>query len=169
MGFQLTTPGIPDPSQGDLVTKSEFARQLDVRPARVTQLIQQGLPVTETGKIPSRLAHDWVAANIRRRHKPEAQPAESDRARLDRLKADQAELELERLRGNMLDRAEAEKAIFERARAERDAHVAFVARVAPVIAAEIGADPAALFSALDREMRAHLVDLSETPVKDLSQ
>ncbi len=36
------------------------------------------------------------------------------------------------------------------------------------MAAEIDVDPALLFSALDRELRGHLVEIAETPIEDLT-
>jgi hypothetical protein len=92
---------------------------------------------------------------------------ESATASLTRLKAERLALAVERERGNLLDRREAERLIFERARAERDAHLAFVSRIAVPLAAETGADPSALFAALDREMRAHLAELAATPFAEL--
>lgn len=165
MAYQIATPNLFGVIMEEAVTKAEFARQIGVSRARVSQLVGQGLPVLHSGKVPVRQAHDWVATNIKRRQKPESALPESDRARLDRIKADQAELELERTRGTLLDRAAAEGAIFERAKAERDAHLAWVSRIATPIAAQTGADPAALFAALDAAMRDHLAELAE---KDLT-
>jgi hypothetical protein len=54
--------------------------------------------------------------------------------------------------------------VFARARAERDAHMAWVQRSAPLLAAELGADPRATFAALDRMMREHLEHLADMPL-----
>jgi hypothetical protein len=43
-----------------------------------------------------------------------------------------------------------------------------VARTAPQLAAELGADPARTFTALDRFMREHLLDLARTPLQVLT-
>lgn len=74
---------------------------------------------------------------------------------------------LTKARGELVPRRVAERVVFERARAERDAHLAWIARTAPVISAEIGCEPSALFAALDRLFREHLVELSETPIEGL--
>ena len=54
--------------------------------------------------------------------------------------------------------------VFARARAERDAHMAWVQRTAPLLAAEVWADPRATFAALDRMMREHLEYLADMPL-----
>ena len=58
----------------------------------------------------------------------------------------------------------ATRTVFARARAERDAHMAWVQRTAPLLAAEVGADPRATFAALDRMMREHLEYLADMPL-----
>lgn len=153
------------------VTKSAFAEELGLSKARVSQLVEQGLPLTADGKRVRRLdALAWYRENIapHRRKALADKPNADPRRELDRVKLEAARIELERARGNLVDRAEAEKAVFERARLERDAHLAWVSRVTPRLAVELGVDAAALFSALDREMRAHLVDLAETPLDALT-
>jgi hypothetical protein len=85
------------------------------------------------------------------------------------VKVQRARLALEREQGNLVDRAAAMKAIFARARAERDAHLAFVHRAAPLLSAETGADPAKTFATLDRLMREHLEHLADTPLPDLER
>ncbi|MEM1344118.1 MAG: hypothetical protein AAGI34_05995 [Pseudomonadota bacterium] len=139
------------------MTKSAFARHIGSVPSRVTQMLADGMPVLPSGRIPREEALAWIEANVNRHEKP----SEGDRARLARLKADLAQLDLDQRSSKLIDRAEAERTIFEIARAERDAHLAFVARAAPVIAAQIGCDGARLFSALDAAMREHLADLRD--------
>jgi len=62
-------------------------------------------------------------------------------------------MRIEREQGKLIDADEARRTVFARARAERDAHLAWVQRTAPLLAAELGADPRATFAALDRMMR----------------
>jgi len=151
-----------------VLSKAGFAKLLGVTPGRVSQMVEKGLPLTPSGKVPVAEGRAWYEANIRQRKRAPDPAGETDRARLERIRADQAELELARARGALVDRREVERHVFARARAERDAHLAWVARVAPAVATEIGADPAALFAALDREMRRHLEQLAETPAGELS-
>ncbi len=139
--------------------------------SRVSQLVGLGLPVLPNGKIHRSEAVAWVKSHVRPRGKA---PLASDkvgpgpRERLDDLKVARARLALDKEAGRLVDRAKAEAAIFERARFERDAHLAFCQRLAPILAGELGADPAVVHAILDREMRQHLVDLAKTPLPGLS-
>ncbi|MEO1511998.1 MAG: hypothetical protein AAFU70_08000 [Planctomycetota bacterium] len=148
-----------------IITKAAFADMVGVSKARVSQLISKGLPLTAAGKVPRDEALAWYRENISpHRRKADRHSIEDDpRRALERTRAELAELELAKARGQLVDRDAARRAVFERARAERDAHLAFVARAAPELAAESDADPAALFAALDRMMREHLAQLAETP------
>ena len=76
-------------------------------------------------------------------------------------------LQVEEKAGRLIDRRAAEAAIFERARAERDAHLAWCSRIAPLIATETGCNLAPLFASLDREMRTHLDELATLSIEDL--
>ena len=67
-----------------------------------------------------------------------------------------------------MDRKGVELALFERARAERDAHMAWVSRIAPELATELQADLSAVYAFLDREMRHHLEDLASTSLQELA-
>jgi hypothetical protein len=157
-----------DQSCADLVSKSQFAAILGVAPSRVTQLIAAGLPVEAGGRINQVEGRRWYEQNIsinRRKARPDGHTSPS--GELQRIRAELASIDLERAKGNLIDRRAAEDAIFTRARSERDAHLAWAARVAPAIAQRIGSDPSKLFLELDRELRAHLAKLAETPLQDL--
>lgn len=82
---------------------------------------------------------------------------ERERIRLMRL-------EYDRKSGALVDRATVEKAIFARGRLERDAWVAWVARAAPEVAAELGADERASYASLERLVLRHLDELSRVPL-----
>lgn len=158
------------------VSKSEFAREMGVTPGRISQLIARGLPVLPNGRVDPEAARDWYAANVdpsRRR------AVMSDEApRVDRPASIKEEIEAERLaharmkrlhlEKALVDRQAAEAAIFARSRAERDAHMGWVVRIAPLLAAQLGCDPAAAFAVLDREMRLHLAALSERGLGELA-
>lgn len=152
-------------SRPPIVTKAAFADMLGLSKSRVSQLIDKGLPLTANGKVPGEEALEWYQQNIsRHRRKADRHSVEEDpRRKLETARADLAELELAKARGQLVDRESARRAVFARARAERDAHLAFVARAAPLLAAESDANEAALFAALDRMMRDHLAQLDETP------
>ena len=154
-----------------LVSKSAFADELGLSKARVSQLVDMGLPLSPDGKRVRRAeALTWYQENIapHRRKALADKPSADPRRELDRIKAEAAALDLEKARGNMVARRTVERVVFERARMERDAHLGWISRVASELAAELGADPAATFAALDRMMRDHLAQLAETPLDVLA-
>ena len=77
------------------------------------------------------------------------------------LKAQERRLRLERLKGELVDRARATALVFRLARQERDAWLTWPARVAALLATELGVEPAALQTALETHVRDHLTDLAE--------
>ena len=76
-------------------------------------------------------------------------------------KAHLARLRLQRMKGEVVDRAHATAMVFRLAREERDAWVNWPARVAALIAAELGAEPHPMQSILETHVRAHLDELAE--------
>jgi hypothetical protein len=77
------------------------------------------------------------------------------------LKSQERRLKLQKLKGELVDRARAEALVFRLARETRDAWVNWPARAAALIAAELGADPAAMQKVLEAHVRAHLDELAE--------
>ncbi len=77
------------------------------------------------------------------------------------LKAQERRIRLQKLKGELIERARALALVFRLARAERDAWVTWPARVAALMAAELGVEPAAMQKALENHVRAHLIDLAE--------
>jgi len=157
----------------DLVSKSSAAAALGVSPARVTQLIAEGLPVEPRGRISLAKAKAWCADNLdggRARAGGGGKTGAATRVRieLDRVRVERARLELEKARGALVDRKAAEAAIFARARAERDAHLAWVVRVAPTVAVQLGVDGAELQRLLELEMRQHLEELACRALAELT-
>ncbi|WP_102110272.1 hypothetical protein [Oceaniglobus roseus] len=152
------------------MSKSAFAKRIGVTSGRVSQMVKAGLPVLDNGRVPLAAAESWYRANVRQK----ASEAQHSASVLSRVKQEREEaqrdllqLDLAQRKGELIDRREVELALHDRARAERDAHTAWVSRIAPIIAAEVDADLSALFSALDREMRAHLEELADTPLAEL--
>ncbi|MGB0749827.1 MAG: hypothetical protein ACPGO3_13880 [Magnetospiraceae bacterium] len=135
------------------------------------------MPSTADGKIEREPAIAWMEANLdpgRRKKSAGDAPPDSHSHSLPSLKEEhelvkiqRARIALERERGALVDRAAAESAILARARAERDQHLAFVSRVAPILAGELGIDPGDLFRLMDKHMREHLARLSETRLDEL--
>ncbi|MFN3348889.1 hypothetical protein [Pseudorhodoplanes sp.] len=168
MAKLTTAPGV--------ATKAEFAARVGLTRGRISQLIAQGLPVRPDGRIEVEAGLQWMEDNLDadRRNKGGTQasaaaPTLAEAKRLHEiLKVQRARLALDKERGDMVSRAEVKSAVFARARRERDAHMAWVARTAPQLAAELGADPARTFASLDRLMREHLLDLARTPLQVLA-
>jgi hypothetical protein len=76
------------------------------------------------------------------------------------LKSQERRLKLQKLKGELVDRARAEALVFRLARQERDAWVNWPARAAALIAAELGLEPATMQKVLETHVRAHLDDLA---------
>ncbi|WP_297977701.1 hypothetical protein [uncultured Amaricoccus sp.] len=77
------------------------------------------------------------------------------------LKSQERRLKLQKLKGELVDRARAETLVFRLARETRDAWVNWPARAAALIAAELGLEPATMQKVLEAHVRAHLDDLAE--------
>ncbi len=76
-------------------------------------------------------------------------------------KAHLARLRLQRMKGELIDRARATALVFRMAREERDTWVNWPARVAALIAAELGVEAHPMQKALETHVRAHLAELAE--------
>ena len=83
------------------------------------------------------------------------------------VKVARARLRFETERGKLVSRDDVRILVFTRARRERNAHLAWIMRVAPLMAADLGVDPSRMFSVLDRHVRDHLADLAKIPLMDL--
>jgi hypothetical protein len=77
------------------------------------------------------------------------------------LKAQERRLRLQRMKGELVDRAKAVAQVFRLARDGRDAWVNWPARVAAVMAAELQVDQHQLHTVLERQVREHLNELAE--------
>jgi hypothetical protein len=77
------------------------------------------------------------------------------------LKAQERRIRLQKLKGELIERARALALVFRLAREERDAWVNWPARSAALMAAELGVEPAAMQKVLERHVRAHLDELAE--------
>jgi hypothetical protein len=77
------------------------------------------------------------------------------------LKAQERRVRLQRMKGELVDRAKAVAQVFRLARDERDAWVNWPARVGAIIAAELEVDAHKLHGVLERHVREHLNELAE--------
>jgi hypothetical protein len=77
------------------------------------------------------------------------------------LKAQERRVRLQRMKGELVDRARAVAQVFKLARDERDAWVNWPARVAAIMAAELELDAHKVHTVLERHVREHLAELAE--------
>jgi DNA primase len=77
------------------------------------------------------------------------------------LKAQERRVRLQRMKGELVDRARAVAQVFRLARDERDAWVNWPARIAAMMAAELEVDQHRLHTVLERSVREHLAELAE--------
>jgi hypothetical protein len=76
-------------------------------------------------------------------------------------KAQKARIQVQRLKDEVIDRANALALVFKLARQERDAWVTWPARVAGQMAAEAGIEPHTMQVLLETHVRAHLNELAD--------
>jgi hypothetical protein len=76
-------------------------------------------------------------------------------------KAHLARLRLQRMKGELVERAKATALVFRLAREERDSWLNWPARVAALIAAELGADAHAVQKIIETHVRGHLAELAD--------
>jgi hypothetical protein len=77
------------------------------------------------------------------------------------LKAQERKMRLQRLRGELVDRARAVALVFRLARQERDAWAGWPARVAAMMAADLGIGTHAMQTVLESHVRQHLAELAD--------
>ena len=80
-------------------------------------------------------------------------------------KAHLARLRLQRLRGELVDRAKAAELVFRLAREERDSWLNWPTRVAALMAADLGVEAHAVQKAMEAHVRGHLAELAEIQPK----
>ncbi|CAK0759374.1 Phage DNA packaging protein, Nu1 subunit of terminase [uncultured Gammaproteobacteria bacterium] len=80
-----------------------------------------------------------------------------------------ARLRFDKERGKLISKDEVKIVVFNRARKERNAHLGWIMRTSPLMAADLNVDPTLMFSVLDRYVREHLVDLANTPLLELPE
>lgn len=80
------------------------------------------------------------------------------------IKAQKDKIDLERIKGNLIDKSAALRQAFLFSRKMRDGWMNWPARVAPIIAAELGVGEAAVYEVLDRHVRENLNDLADQTV-----
>ena len=77
------------------------------------------------------------------------------------LKAQERRVRLQRMKSELIDRAQAIAQVFRLARDERDAWVNWPVRVTAIMAAELGLEQHQVHTVLERHVREHLAELAE--------
>ena len=85
------------------------------------------------------------------------------------LKAQERKMRLQKLRGELVDRARATALVFRVARQERDAWAGWPARAAAMMAADLGIGAHALQTVLEEPVRGHLGSLARFGLSSISQ
>lgn len=110
---------------------------------------------------------DAALGSVRETLKEQGLPAGSNvtfvqaRTAHEIAKAHLARLRLQRMKGELIDRARATALIFRLAREERDAWLNWPARVAALMAADLGVDAHAVQKLIESHVRGHLSELAE--------
>lgn len=123
----------------ELVSKAEFGRRIGVSAPMVQKYIRRGLPMAADGRIDWNVGKLWHEQNVRRHHRRMAEPtplptssagnaetAAKASARKLSAEADLKELELARLRGEVLPTFEVEDAITKGTLLVRDVNLALI-------------------------------------------
>lgn len=106
----------------------------------------------------------WERLSTPASKRPEKAAAAATRDAIQAERLALLQIQRRKLEGELIERAAAQAAVYARAKAERDAHLAWLQRLTPVLAAELDVDPKLLFSRLDHHLREHLNDLSRLPL-----
>jgi hypothetical protein len=179
----LQLPKTDPPSQK--MTKAAFARWIDLKAPRVSQLIKQSVitepAITTDGMIvpplaikqmrqagcfadvDAALAMDASVA-ISKMADGKAASLTYDEARTatETLKAHQALLDLRQRRGELIEAAKADAVAFAAARAFRDGLQALPPRVVPEMAARLGIEAARLLAEMNGAIRMFLTEISDS-------
>ncbi len=145
------------------VSKSAFARHRGISRQSVGKMIEAGriggAALTRDGRI--------VVAEADRQLGPvnEAEPPALSESKARKAAADarKAELAVAEMEGRLIDKAAALRAVSQLAQAERDAILAWPARAAPILAANLQVNEHALHTALVTSLRAHLTERATVP------
>ncbi len=173
---------------GERVSISEFARRVKLNQSSISRKVQAGIiPIGEDRLIDLDEGKECLLTRQQRTRggvddprygkaivrnfgnaKTKPIPGSSGyltyseaRTKNESLKAQLREIELAKEEGRLVDKAAASALIFETARRERDVWLGWPARVAAIMASELGVGSHEMQKALDRHVREHLSSLAE--------
>lgn len=153
----------PDPGPG-WYPIAVIADLFDLTVRRVQQLATEGvIPNPVRGKCELVPTIQHYVRDLKRKASGGEAGAQTRDARTGLLAAQRAKVEMavQRLRGDMVERASAERTVFAWASGNAKRWLVWPARVASRIAGECGAEPARLAIALEREIRVRLNEESD--------
>lgn len=142
------------------LTHKALAEALGISRFQLKRDLERGMPLDLDD------AKAWRAKHLDATH-TNAQKFEGiTEARLRKLalETEAAELEIAQKKRELIDRSDAEVAVFALAKNFREGLETLPYRIAPLIAAKIGCDAGALMTALEDEIRRHLEDIAETEI-----
>ncbi|MBK8909251.1 MAG: hypothetical protein IPM60_15640 [Rhodospirillales bacterium] len=155
-------------SSGRLVLHADGsidAAASDARRSQATDLAKQRGRRDEAMRPVPRAAVGAVSETLREHGMPE--PAGGNMTYLQArtanevLKAHERRLRLQKLKGEVVDRARAVALVFRLARQERDAWAGWPARISAVMAADLGVGAHTMQTVLESHVRQHLAELAE--------
>jgi len=159
---------------GMKLTKAELAKALDVSTNTVGAWVKRGCPTQEQGRPGKPYTFDLAAVVSWLTDRPAAGASEAkaedaasyraERAAWMRVRRQTAELEYQRQRRAVVDRAKAKRVLHEMAQAASKAWTQWPARVYAEMAAELGVDGAKMHQVLDDHTRRHLEELVQAPI-----
>jgi len=147
-----------------LVTQTEFQRRAGLTASRLRQLKAEGLPLAGK-RVDYEKAMAWVEANVdqARKHQWQSPSLNNLRRRREELKIEAQQIELQKARGELVEREMVKRFISERRRTERDSWLAWVSAVSARLSASFGLDHGGVFATLEEEVRAQLRYLADRP------
>ena len=148
-----------DPDEADrLWTATMRPREQAKSTAHVPEYDGSGIVSLEARKAVSEaLAEDPAAGHAAKALGPAARAKVASAI----IRAQTEKIKLEKMKGGLIEKGEALRQAFSFCRHMRDAWLNWPASVAPVLAAELGADPHQTLITLERIVREHLNELSE--------
>jgi hypothetical protein len=155
-------------AKNELITQTEFQRRSGLTASRLRQLKAEGFPLVGK-RVDYEKAMAWVEANVDRARKRQWQsPSLNDlRRRREQLKIEAQQIELEKARGELVEREAVKRFISERGRLERDSWLAWANAVSARLAASFGLDHGRLFGAVNEEVRMQLHHLADKSIDSI--
>jgi len=155
--------GTIDPAKAD----AQWAAQTDPSQQRKRAPASGEKAARPEGKAVPRAAIDAVQETLRESGEGDPGGSMFLRARTanEVLKAQTARERLRKFKGELVDRARTIATVYALARRERDAWVQWPARVAALMAAELGVDPHQMETVLEKHVRRQLAELGEFKVE----